>query len=208
MQGLANEHRLLRHYTHNIDCLELSLPMLEASTVRLQGRVDQLRCTRCNHTSQFKPPPFSSAGLRPCSNCESNVEYNSKDPCKRRIGLLKPNILLYDEPDPDKDRTLESLLDDIEECPDLILVAGMSTASENIVNLIQDARSQGGKTCWINKKEPSPRLKSLFDYIYQGDCDRIARLYNSEPQPHRLTYDQLCDHDDRLTDILVDHVSF
>jgi NAD+-dependent protein deacetylase SIR2 len=208
LQELANEHRLLHHYTQNIDCLELSLPRLEASTVRLHGRVDQLRCTRCDHTSQFEPPPFPGAGLRPCPNCERNVEHISKGLCKRIIGLLRPNVLLDDEPDPDEDTVRESLLDDIEEYPDLVLVAGMSTASENILSLVQATRSLGGKTFWVNKEEPSSKLKPLFDYVYQGDCDAIAHLYNLEPRSHRLTYDQLRDYDDRLTDVLVDHVRF
>ena len=70
------------------------------------------------------------------------------------------------------------------------------------------ARSLGGKTFWVNKEEPSSKLKPLFDYVYKGDCDAIAHLYNLEPRPHRLTYDRLCDYDDRLTDVLVDHVRF
>jgi NAD+-dependent protein deacetylase SIR2 len=208
MQELVNEHRLLRHYTVNIDCLEQSLPRLEASTVRLHGRVDQLRCTQCDHTSQFEPPPFPGARLRSCPNCENNVEHISKGQRKRKIGLLRPNVLLYDEPDPNEDSVLESLLDDIEAYPDLVLVAGMSTASENILGLVKAARSLGVKTFWVNKEEPSSKLKPLFDNVYQGDCDAIARLYNLKPRPHRLTYDRLCEYDDILTDVLVDHVRF
>ena len=208
IQELANEHRLLRHYTQNIDCLEKSLPRLEARTVRLHGRVDQLRCTQCDHMSQFEPPS-PGAGLCPCSNClERNVEQISKGLCKRTIGLLRSNVLLYDKPDLDGDTILESLLDDVEEYPDLVLVAGMSTVSENILSLVQAARSLGGKIFWVNKEELLSKLKPLFNYVYQGDCDVIAHLYNLEPRPHRLTYDRLRDYDDRLTDVLVDHVRF
>jgi NAD-dependent SIR2 family protein deacetylase len=213
MQELANEHRLLRHYTVNIDCLEQSLPRLEASTVRLHGRVDQLRCTQCDQTSQFEPPPFPGAGLRSCSTClERSDERISKGRRKLRIGLLRPNVLLYDEPDSDGDTIQESLQDDVEECPDLVLVAGMNPASENIRSLVRNlrdaARSVGGKTFWISKEEPSSKLKPLFDNVYQGDCDAIARLYNLKPRPHHLTYDRLCEYDDILTDVVVDHVRF
>lgn len=213
MQELANEHRLLRHYTLNIDCLEQSLPRLEASTVRLHGRVDQLKCTQCNHTSQFEPPTFPGAGLRSCSNCLArNGERISKGRRKLKVGLLRPNVLLYDEPDPDGDTILEPLQDDVEECPDLVLMIGMTPGSENIRSLVKNlcdaARTVGGKTFWVSKEAPSSKLKPLFDYFYQGDCDAVARLYSLKSRPHRLTYDRLCEYDDRLTDILVDHVRF
>ena len=149
MQELANEHRLMRQYTLNIDCLEQSLPRLEASAVRLHGRVDQLRCTRCDHTSQFEPPPFPGAGLRSCSNClERSVERISKGRRKLKIGLLRPNVLLYDEPDPDGDTILDSLQDDVEECPDLVLVAGMTPTSENIRSLVKNSARRSSEYWW------------------------------------------------------------
>jgi NAD-dependent SIR2 family protein deacetylase len=208
MEDLANDHRLLHHYTDNTDCLEQSLPRLRASTVHLQGRIDQMRCTKCNYTSQFEPLPVFGAGLPSCPDCKKNIKHISKGQRKRITGLLRPNILLYNEPDPFENIVRDSLSHDIEEYPDLVLVAGMNTASENILGLIQGARNRGAKTFWVNKEEPSSKLKPLFDNVYQGDCDAIARLYNLKPRPHRLTYDRLCKNDDILTDVLVDHVRF
>ncbi|PVH73951.1 hypothetical protein DL98DRAFT_351928, partial [Cadophora sp. DSE1049] len=144
--------------------------------VRLQGRIDQLRCTQCNHTSQFEPLPVSGAGLRSCPNCKKNVKHISKGQRKRKIGLLRPDVLLYNEPDPNEKFVRDSMSHDIEEYPDLVLVAGMNTASENILGLVQGARNRGAKTFWVNKEEPSSKLKPLFDNVYQGDCDAIARL--------------------------------
>lgn len=89
---------------------------------------------------------------------------------------------------------------------------GMTPGSENIRSLVKNlcdaARTVGGKTFWVSKEAPSSKLKPLFDYFYQGDCDAVARLYSLKSRPHRLTYDRLCEYDDRLTDILVDHVRF
>jgi NAD-dependent SIR2 family protein deacetylase len=98
----------------------------------------------------------------------------------------------------------------MEKCPDLVLVVGtwleIKGSRSLVANMRVAARSIGGKTFWISKEEPSSAVKSLCDYVYQDDCDAIAQLYNSEPRPYRLTYDRLCDYDDRLTDVLVDHV--
>jgi NAD-dependent SIR2 family protein deacetylase len=188
MRELVNDHRLLRHYAVNMYCLNQS-PRLEARTVRLQ-----LRCIQCNHTYQW-----SSNGLRSCANClERSNERISKGLRKLNIGLLRPNVLLYG-----KDG--DTFLDDVEERPDLVLVAGMSPASESIRSLVEQL---GGKIFWVSKEKPSSKLKPLFDYVYQGDCDAIARLYNLKPRPHRLTYNRLCEYDDKLTDVLVDHVRF
>lgn len=44
LDNLAQEQRLLYHITQNFDCAEQRLPALEAKTVRLHGRLDQMRC--------------------------------------------------------------------------------------------------------------------------------------------------------------------
>jgi hypothetical protein len=49
---------------------------------------------------------------------------------------MRPNILLYNEPDPYENIVRDSLSHDIEEYPDLVLVAGINTASENILSLV------------------------------------------------------------------------
>lgn len=131
--------------------------------MRLHGRVDQLRCIQCSHT--YQQP--SNGGLRTCANClERSAERISKGRRKLNIGLLRPNVLLYGEHDPDGNTFLESLQDDVEECPDLVLVAGMNPPSESIRSLVEQlrdaSRSVGGKIFWVSKEKPSSKLKPLF----------------------------------------------
>ncbi|KAH8587214.1 DHS-like NAD/FAD-binding domain-containing protein, partial [Bisporella sp. PMI_857] len=82
MDNIAHEQRLLHHITQNFDCVEQRLPALEAKTVRLHGRLDQMRCQKCNQESGS-----SFVGKRPLS-----------------IGRLKPDVLLCGESHPDEMR--------------------------------------------------------------------------------------------------------
>ncbi|KAH6703035.1 DHS-like NAD/FAD-binding domain-containing protein, partial [Leptodontidium sp. MPI-SDFR-AT-0119] len=69
MATLADDHRLLLHITQNVDCVEQRLPDLDAKTIRLHGRVDQMRCQKCNWVGAFQPRLFQSDDLPNCPRC-------------------------------------------------------------------------------------------------------------------------------------------
>ncbi|PVH70126.1 DHS-like NAD/FAD-binding domain-containing protein, partial [Cadophora sp. DSE1049] len=151
MDNLAHEQRLLHHITQNFDCVEQQLPALEAKTVRLHGRLDQMRCQKCNQVR----------GLRPLS-----------------IGRLKPDVLLCGEPHPDDNEIVEAVEHDMAMRPDLALVVGTRLERDGprsiVTSLCKAARRSGGVAVWISKEEPALFLRPLFDYILMGGCDGIV----------------------------------
>jgi NAD-dependent SIR2 family protein deacetylase len=69
MDNLAHEHRLLHHITQNFDRVEQRLPALEAKTVRLHGRLDQMRCQKCNQVRRLVPELLQHTDLPGCQEC-------------------------------------------------------------------------------------------------------------------------------------------
>ena len=43
-------------------------------------------------------------------------------------------------------------------------------------NFCHAARSAGGASFWINKKEPVSSVKAFCDYVLIGDCDKVVPL--------------------------------
>ncbi|KAH6694378.1 DHS-like NAD/FAD-binding domain-containing protein, partial [Leptodontidium sp. MPI-SDFR-AT-0119] len=153
MATLAHEHRLLLHITQNIDCVEQRLPDLDAKTIRLHGRVDQMRCQ--------KNQARASQGKRILS-----------------LGRLRPDVLLYGEPHPDDTGILQTIQSGLETGPDLVLVVGTTLkvpGSLSIAtNFCRATQSRGGVAVWISKEAPLLRVRHLFDYVFRGDCDDLA----------------------------------
>ncbi len=103
------------------------------------------------------------------------------------IGTLKPDVLLYSEPHPDDTEILEAVEDDLEICPDLVLVVGTKLEIPGALSIVTSfcyaARNRGGATVWISKEEPASRVRGLFDCILQGDCDAVAWSSVRIPRP-------------------------
>ncbi|KAH7305393.1 DHS-like NAD/FAD-binding domain-containing protein, partial [Rhexocercosporidium sp. MPI-PUGE-AT-0058] len=94
MATLAHEHRLPLHITQNIDCVEQRLPDLDAKTIRLHGRVDQMRCQKCNWVGAFQPRLFQGAKLPNCPRCvERNQARASQGKRILSLGRLSQEYL-------------------------------------------------------------------------------------------------------------------
>lgn len=77
----AASGQLLRHYTQNIDCLELKDPLLSPAsvgkfrlptTIQLHGRLDRMVCQLCTWTGTFDPALFRTSEPSKCLRCESH----------------------------------------------------------------------------------------------------------------------------------------
>jgi NAD-dependent SIR2 family protein deacetylase len=179
MDKLAHEKRLLHHITQNFDCVEQRLPALEAKTVRLHGRLNQMRCQKCNQVCELEPELLQRTDLPGCLECIERSRARSfagKRPLS--IGRLKPDVLLCGEPHPDDSEIVEAIEHDLAMCPDLVLVVGTKLERHGprsmATRLCKAARRRGGAAVWISKEDPALLLRPLFDYILKGDCDAIA----------------------------------
>ncbi|KAH6667210.1 DHS-like NAD/FAD-binding domain-containing protein, partial [Halenospora varia] len=98
LDNLAHEQRLLHHITQNFDCVERRLPALEAKTIRLHGRLDQMRCQKCNQVHGLVPELLQCTDLPGCQECTDRSRVRSflgKRPLS--ISRLKPDVLLCDQ---------------------------------------------------------------------------------------------------------------
>ncbi len=179
MDSLAHEQRLLHHITQNFDCVEQRLPALEAKTVRLYGRLDQMRCQKCNQVRRLMPELLQHTDLPGCQECMERSRARSsigKRPLS--IGRLKPDVLLCGEPHPDDNEIVQAVEHNMAMRPDLVLVVGTRLERDGprsmVTRLCKAARRSGGVTVWISKEEPALFLRPLFDYILMGDCDAIV----------------------------------
>ena len=177
MDNLAQERRLLHHITQNFDCVEQRLPALEAKTVRLHGRLDQMRCQKCNQVCERVPGLLrTDLGCQECKERSEARKSVGKRPLD--IGILKPDVVLCGDPHPDDNEIVEAVEHDVAMRPDLVLVVGTKLGRMGPLSLAtrlcKAARSSGGVAVWISKEEPALVLRPLFDYILLGDCDKIV----------------------------------
>ena len=96
------------------------------------------------------------------------------------IGRLRPNVLLYGEPYPDNKEILETTKHNLRIYPELVLIVGTKLripgARSIAANFCYTARSIGGASFWISKEEPESSVKSLYNYVLIGDCNKVIPL--------------------------------
>jgi len=182
MDQLAQDGRLLRHYTQNIDCIERRLCHLREQTIQLHGRIDQARCQSCCWSGPLVAESFVGSELPDCPRCQQ-VALEREQMGKRRLGIgrIRPNVVLYGDDNPNA-----GLIGEISECdlrtgPDVVFVVGTGLkvpgARRLAKELCRAAKSQGGLTVWMSKDLPHCNLGIAFDLVFQGDCDDLAAVH-------------------------------
>ncbi|KAH6666144.1 DHS-like NAD/FAD-binding domain-containing protein [Halenospora varia] len=153
LEELARSGQLLCHLTQNIDCMEQRLPNLEARTIRLHGQINQARCQKCNWVCE------TSRGMRAL-----------------RLGELRPDVLLYGDTRHDVE-IVKATEVRLVKSPDLVIVASTRLQVPAARSIAERFCRAGGTTIWISKENPSPKLRPLFDYILEDDCDVVVGNY-------------------------------
>ncbi|KAF3768403.1 DHS-like NAD/FAD-binding domain-containing protein, partial [Cryphonectria parasitica EP155] len=201
---IANEGRLLRLYTQNINCLETSLSSLATKlplpieapwpvAIHVHGGLEKMYCTKWMHISHFKADLFQGPEPSLCKLCAKQDDVRTRVQGKRShgIGRLRPRIVLYDEPGPSPDEEAVGNVSeaDLKEVPDAVLVVGTSL---RILSMKRIARcfclatrsTPDGFTAWINP-DPEPQnrdLKDLWDLVVCGKSDVVANLFGLPSQ--------------------------
>lgn len=192
---LHADGRLLRWYTQNIDGLEkrLGLPLSsdltpgkKPSVVSLHGTMEQLSCTLCGHRQPFDDKCHELLRKGSAPECTRCVTFSAQRVAhgKRAVktGVMRPDIVLYNEPHPQGDLIAEYLAQDMARRPSLLLVMGTSLKVVGLKKIVKDlARSvhqdPEGLVVFINKT-PAARSewRGTFDYELVGECDRWIAL--------------------------------
>ncbi|KAK7204503.1 DHS-like NAD/FAD-binding domain-containing protein, partial [Myxozyma melibiosi] len=188
LSRIATENRLLRLYTQNVDCLELSLTGLGTAvplpskapwpkTIQLHGGLKTMVCAKCGWTGPFDPAAFGQTDTADCVECRELDDVRAVvGKRKQGIGKLRPRIVLYNEFNPDGEAIGSVTATDLRSRPDALLVVGTSLRIPGVRRIVKEmagaVHSVGGSVIWLNEEEP-PAIKMLddvFDYKIKGDC--------------------------------------
>lgn len=198
--SIAEEGRLLRLYTQNVDGIDTSMSPLATTvplapageekgswpkTVQLHGGLDKMSCSKCSELYDFDGSLFSGPEPPPCPGCTEidNVRTSYAGKRSHGVGRLRPRMVLYNEHNPDQDAIAKVIKADTKTRPDAVIVVGTSMKIPGVRKLVQDMcyytrLRRDGITAWINlDSEPSGAdLKDCWDLVVQGKCDDVATL--------------------------------
>ncbi|UKZ80584.1 hypothetical protein TrVFT333_008346 [Trichoderma virens FT-333] len=160
LASLAQEGRLLRLYSQNIDCLDVSMKPLATEI----------------------PLPLKAPGRPPSSY---TVDCRTWHAGKRShgIGRLRPRFVLYNEYNPDEEAIGNVSSADLKARPDCVIVVGTTLKVPGTRRLVREmcqvARGRrDGLTIWINTDaEPKDALfKDCWDLVVRSPCDKVAYM--------------------------------
>ncbi|KAE9376899.1 DHS-like NAD/FAD-binding domain-containing protein, partial [Stipitochalara longipes BDJ] len=192
---LAEEGRLMRLYSQNVDGIDTSLEPLATAvplnakgpwpkTIQLHGGLEKMVCTKCGNLSNFDGALFEGPEPPLCKECETTDAVRIAGGLRSHgIGRLRPRMVLYNEFNPDEDAIGAVSAADLKSRPDAVIVVGTSLKVPGIRRLAKEMCSvtrgrRGGFTAWINH-DPEPlgiEFKDCWDMVVRGECDDVARL--------------------------------
>lgn len=191
---LAQEGRLMRLYTQNVDGIDTSMAPLKTEaplpkkapwpkTVQVHGGLDHMVCSKCHKLYPFDADLFVGPTAPPCPSClETDMVRQAAEKRTHGIGCLRPRMVLYNEQNPDDEAIGSCATSDMRLRPDAVIVAGTTLkvpgirriASE-MCKIVRDRKD--GVAIWINN-DPEPLgvdLKNAWDLVVTGPCDEVAR---------------------------------
>lgn len=205
---LANQGRLLRLYSQNVDCIDTQLEPLKTTvplgnkgpwprTIQLHGGLEKMVCSKCGWLAAFNATLFRGSEPPDCTECEEMDSVRGVAG-KRALGVgkLRPRIVLYNEFNPDAEAIGAVTKADLKSRPDCLIVVGTSLKVPGVrrivremCGVVQDYR--GGMTVWINEDDPpvGKDFDGAFDIVVRGDCEKVAKIAEmprwdgSEPPP-------------------------
>ncbi|KAJ4990006.1 Sir2 family protein [Stagonosporopsis vannaccii] len=191
---LAQEGRLMRLYTQNVDGIDTSMPPLKTEaplpkkgpwpkTVQVHGGLDHMVCSKCHKLYPFDAALFDGPTAPPCPSCvEIDMVRQAADKRTHGIGCLRPRMVLYNEQNPDDEAIGSCAATDLRMRPDAVIVAGTTLKvpgirriAREMCNTVRDRKD--GVAVWINN-DPEPLgvdLKNAWDLVVTGPCDEVAR---------------------------------
>lgn len=211
---LAQEGRLMRLYTQNVDGIDTSLPPLSTQiplpkkgpwprTVQVHGGLDYMVCSKCHDLKPFDAEKFHGPTPPPCPSCVAMDE--ARQVVHKRshgIGCLRPRMVLYNEHNPDDESIGSCATYDMRMRPDAVIVAGTTLKvpgvrriAREMCNIVRDRKD--GVAIWLNN-DPEPLgkdLEDVWDLIVRGPCDEVARHANMRRWDDPMDFKEVSDED-------------
>ena len=193
---LADEGRLLRLYTQNVDGIDVEMEPLRTEiplpkkgpwprTVQLHGSLKKMVCVKCGDLKDFDPELFDGPNPPSCGSCIDLDKIRTEEAGKRShgIGKLRPRMVLYNEHNPDAEAIGTVVTADLRARPDAIIVVGTSMEIPGVQRMVREMCGvirgrKDGKCIWVNRSPPptGPKYEDCWDLIVAGDCDQVAQL--------------------------------
>ncbi|OAK98757.1 DHS-like NAD/FAD-binding domain-containing protein [Phaeosphaeriaceae sp. SRC1lsM3a] len=211
---LAQEGRLMRLYTQNVDGIDTSLPPLSTKTplpgkgpwpktVQLHGGLDYMVCSKCHNLAPMDAEKFNGPTPPPCPTCvENDTIRQVADKRSHGIGCLRPRMVLYNEFNPDGESIGSCSTADLRSKPDAVIVAGTTLKvpgvrrlAREMCKIVRDRKD--GVAVWINN-DPEPigkDLEDVWDLVVKGPCDEVARHANMRRWDDPMDYKEVTDAD-------------
>lgn len=211
---LAQEGRLMRLYTQNVDGIDTSLPPLSTQipfpkkgpwpkTVQVHGGLDYMVCSKCHNLAPFDADKFNGPTPPPCPTCvENDTIRQVADKRSHGIGRLRPRMVLYNEHNPDDEAIGSCAAADMRLRPDAVIVAGTTLKvpgvrriAREMCKIVRDRKD--GVAIWVNN-DPEPlgkELEDVWDLVVKGPCDEVARLANMRRWDDPMDYKEVTDAD-------------
>lgn len=197
--SLAQQGRLLRLYTQNVDSIDSNMEPLATKiplrapwpkTVQLHGSLEKAVCVKCHTLSDFDPSIFSGPTPPPCKQCYDQDFARTTVAGKRShgVGHLRPRMVLYNETGPDELSIGAVSASDLRARPDALIVVGTTLKvpgtrrlAKEMASVVQGRRD--GVTIWLNyDREPSGNgLDRCWDLVVKGPCDAVAEIASLPP---------------------------
>ncbi|KAJ2328713.1 NAD-dependent deacetylase hst3 [Coemansia sp. RSA 2702] len=160
--------------------------------VQLHGDLDHVVCTICHTRYPFTrqlAQEFCEGTPPPCPRCKE-IETLRDIVGKRSVtaGVLRPDIVLYNEAHPQGELIGTLSEYDLRRRPDLLIVIGTSLKIPGIKRMIKEMsrcvhdsalrtkRAGAGKVIFINRDEPPRGWDDIFDYFIGGDADQAIGM--------------------------------
>ena len=198
LASLANEGRLLRLYSQNVDGIDTGLEPLKTEvplrkddkgkwpkTVQLHGGLDKMVCSKCHLLSDLDADLFDGPTAPPCPTCEeiNDIRTNMEGKRSHGIGRLRPRMVLYNEHNPDDEAIGAVTREDLRRRPDAVIVVGTTLKVPGVkrfvgvlCNVVRD-RKDGVAVCNNNDPPPSgPQFEDCWDIVVNGPADEVANL--------------------------------
>lgn len=193
---IAQEERLLRLYSQNVDGIDTSLEPLKTCTplakeegkwprtVQLHGGLEKMVCSKCHELSDLDPELFDGPIAPLCPRCEeiNDIRTNHEGKRSHGIGRLRPRMVLYNEHNPDDEAIGTVTKEDLRKRPDAVIVVGTTLKVPGVRRIVREMCAtvrdrRGGVTIWINNDPPpvSKDLEDCFDIVVKGTSDEVAK---------------------------------
>lgn len=191
---MAQDDRLSRLYTQNIDCIETSLPPLVTQVplppkapwptcIQLHGSLDKMVCQKCRHLAEFDRNLFDGPEAPACPACTETDDLRTTTGQRSHgVGKMRPRIVLYNEHNPDEEAIASVMNSDIRSRPDTLIVVGTSLKIPGVRRLVKSLSKvvrgkRNGIAMWINNEPPvGKEFEDCWDLVVKGNCEEVARL--------------------------------